>query len=248
MLGWNVVDFDLRVLLAPLRGAAPAAASSGRVRGRRAVPAGPRIHAQARAEVPGRIVLDGLALVRDALRLDDYRLDTVARDAARPRQADRRRGARRRRARSRACTARIPRRSSPTTARTRASCSRSSRTRGCSRSPSSAACSRACSSTASARASRRSTCSTCRSCAARLRGAERGRASASRSCVRAARCSSPCPGCSRDVAVFDFKSLYPSLIRTFSLDPLAHARAGDDADRRARTARASRARARSCRA
>jgi DNA polymerase-2 len=39
----------------------------------------------------------------------------------------------------------------------------------------------------------------------------------------------PRPGLHHGVAVFDFKSLYPSLIRTFSLDPLAHARAGDDA-------------------
>ena len=37
------------------------------------------------------------------------------------------------------------------------------------------------------------------------------------------------PGLFRNVAVFDFKSLYPSLIRSFQLDPLAHARAGDDA-------------------
>jgi len=37
------------------------------------------------------------------------------------------------------------------------------------------------------------------------------------------------PGIFSNVAVFDFKSLYPSLIRTFNLDPLAHARAGDDA-------------------
>jgi DNA polymerase II len=38
------------------------------------------------------------------------------------------------------------------------------------------------------------------------------------------------PGLFRNVAVFDFKSLYPSLIRTFNLDPLAFARAGDDGD------------------
>jgi DNA polymerase-2 len=35
---------------------------------------------EARAVVPGRVVLDGLALVRDALRLDDYRLGVVARE------------------------------------------------------------------------------------------------------------------------------------------------------------------------
>jgi DNA polymerase-2 len=37
------------------------------------------------------------------------------------------------------------------------------------------------------------------------------------------------PGFHERVAVFDFKSLYPSLIRTFGLDPLAHARAGENA-------------------
>jgi DNA polymerase-2 len=37
------------------------------------------------------------------------------------------------------------------------------------------------------------------------------------------------PGVFSNVAVFDFRSLYPSLIRTFNLDPLAHALAGEDA-------------------
>jgi DNA polymerase-2 len=36
------------------------------------------------------------------------------------------------------------------------------------------------------------------------------------------------PGLFENVALFDFKSLYPSLIRTFNLDPLAHARPGAD--------------------
>jgi DNA polymerase-2 len=40
----------------------------------------------------------------------------------------------------------------------------------------------------------------------------------------------PHPGLFRNVAVFDFKSLYPSLMRTFNLDPLAHAQAAGDAD------------------
>ena len=38
------------------------------------------------------------------------------------------------------------------------------------------------------------------------------------------------PGVFRNVAVFDFKSLYPSLMRTFNLDPLAHATAGAELD------------------
>jgi DNA polymerase-2 len=36
------------------------------------------------------------------------------------------------------------------------------------------------------------------------------------------------PGFFANVALYDFKSLYPSLIRTFNLDPLAHANPGDD--------------------
>jgi DNA polymerase-2 len=34
-------------------------------------------------------------------------------------------------------------------------------------------------------------------------------------------------GLFRNVAVFDFRSLYPTIIRTFNIDPLAHARAGN---------------------
>jgi len=45
--------------------------------------------------------------------------------------------------------------------------------------------------------------------------------------VRGGALLDPQPGIFSNVAVFDFKSLYPSLIRTFHLDPLAHARAGE---------------------
>ncbi len=48
------------------------------------------------------------------------------------------------------------------------------------------------------------------------------------------------PGLFRNVAVFDFKSLYPSLMRTFNLDPLAHACAGEDAIEAPNSARFSR--------
>ncbi|MDR2029164.1 MAG: DNA polymerase II [Treponema sp.] len=34
----------------------------------------------------------------------------------------------------------------------------------------------------------------------------------------------PLPGLFRNVAVFDFRSLYPTIMRTFNIDPLAHAR------------------------
>ena len=43
--------------------------------------------------------------------------------------------------------------------------------------------------------------------------------------VRGGALLDPQPGVFRNVAVFDWKSLYPSLIRTFQLDPLAHAEA-----------------------
>ncbi len=78
LLGWNVVDFDLRVLLA--RCAAlriPCAIGRSREPPRLLVDQGP--FSQSRAEVPGRMVLDGIPLVRDALKLPDYRLETVAR-------------------------------------------------------------------------------------------------------------------------------------------------------------------------
>ncbi len=78
LLGWNVVDFDLRVLLA--RCAAlriPCAIGRSREPPRLLVDQGP--FAQSRAEMPGRMVLDGIPLVRDALKLPDYRLETVAR-------------------------------------------------------------------------------------------------------------------------------------------------------------------------
>jgi DNA polymerase-2 len=43
------------------------------------------------------------------------------------------------------------------------------------------------------------------------------------------------PGLYRNILVFDFKSLYPSLIRTFNIDPLTHARPDEPAERVIRT-------------
>ncbi len=78
LTGWNVVDFDLRVwarrcdaLALPLR--------LGRVEGGVGFQQDARFTRQTRADVPGRMVLDAIALVRDAVRLEDYRLETVAR-------------------------------------------------------------------------------------------------------------------------------------------------------------------------
>jgi DNA polymerase II len=76
LTGWNIVDFDLPVLVrlaqrhrVPLhlgRGPGPV-----RLRG----------ETGAQAQVPGRVILDGLYLVRGAfIRLDDYTLDGAARE------------------------------------------------------------------------------------------------------------------------------------------------------------------------
>ena len=81
ILGWNVVDFDLRVftrrcehLGLPLR-----QCRLGRVEGAVSFQQDRGFTRQSRADVPGRMVLDGIPLVRDAMRLEDYRLETVAR-------------------------------------------------------------------------------------------------------------------------------------------------------------------------
>jgi len=79
ILGWNVVDFDFRVLLARCQ-ALDVACPFGRSRDepRLLEERGPR--RRTRALLPGRMVLDGIPLVRDALRLPDYRLETVAQE------------------------------------------------------------------------------------------------------------------------------------------------------------------------
>lgn len=78
LLGWNVVDFDLRVL-SRLCAARRVPCALGRVPGAISFEQDRTFTRQGRAEVPGRMVLDGIGLVRDAIRLEDYRLDTVAR-------------------------------------------------------------------------------------------------------------------------------------------------------------------------
>lgn len=77
LLGWNVIDFDLRVLAARCD-ALGIPAEIGRVPGAIAFQEDRGFTRQARALVPGRMVLDGIALVRDAVKLEDYRLETVA--------------------------------------------------------------------------------------------------------------------------------------------------------------------------
>ncbi len=78
ILGWNVVDFDLKVLDRRCR-AHGLRFAPGRSDEAVTFQTDMGFTRQGRASVPGRMVLDGIALVRDALRLDDYRLETVAR-------------------------------------------------------------------------------------------------------------------------------------------------------------------------
>jgi DNA polymerase-2 len=78
IVGWNVVDFDLRVL-ARRCAAQRIPCAIGRIPGEIRFDQDHTFTRQGRAEIAGRMVLDGAGLTRDALRLEDYRLDTVAR-------------------------------------------------------------------------------------------------------------------------------------------------------------------------
>ncbi|HET9317006.1 MAG TPA: DNA polymerase II [Vicinamibacteria bacterium] len=79
LTGWNVVDFDFAVLArAAWRNGVPLALGRG-PEGLRVRPGiGPR--AMRQVHVPGRVVLDGIQLLRGAfVRMEDYGLDAVAR-------------------------------------------------------------------------------------------------------------------------------------------------------------------------
>ena len=80
LTGWNVVDFDLTVLarLATRHGVPlELGRGSGALRLRTDLSA----RGTRRASVPGRVVLDGIFLLRGAfVRMEDYSLDAVARD------------------------------------------------------------------------------------------------------------------------------------------------------------------------
>jgi DNA polymerase-2 len=80
IVGWNVVDFDLRVFVQRCEhlGLPPREYRLGRAEGGVGFQQDRGFTRQSRAEVPGRMVLDGIPLVRDAVRLPDYRLETVA--------------------------------------------------------------------------------------------------------------------------------------------------------------------------
>jgi DNA polymerase-2 len=78
VVGWNVIDFDLRVLAKRCQ-SLHMACRLGRIEGEIRFLRDTSFTRQSRAEIPGRMVLDGIPLVRDAIRLQDYRLETAAR-------------------------------------------------------------------------------------------------------------------------------------------------------------------------
>ncbi|MEE3327420.1 MAG: 3'-5' exonuclease, partial [Myxococcota bacterium] len=80
ILGWNIAGFDLDVLARRFEDLrlSPEESALGRLPGRVDVQQDRNFMRQARASIPGRMVLDGIPLVRDALKLPDYRLGTVA--------------------------------------------------------------------------------------------------------------------------------------------------------------------------
>ena len=80
LTGWNTIDFDLTVLeriAARLRHPFNLGRDPGPVRIRKAE----GYFGSGQASVPGRLVLDGIDLLRGAfVRMDDYSLDAVARE------------------------------------------------------------------------------------------------------------------------------------------------------------------------
>src|SRR4029450_100159 len=79
LTGWNVCDFDLAVLLAACRRVG-LRCTLGRNDDQLELQRAQTYPRESRAVLGGRVVLDGLALMRSAwIRLDDYRLETAAR-------------------------------------------------------------------------------------------------------------------------------------------------------------------------
>jgi DNA polymerase II len=227
LTGWNVVDFDLRTFLARCRahGLAP---RLGRVPGEVLCQHDPRFARETRAAIPGRAVLDALPLVRDAVRLEDYRLDTAARtllgrgklidetgpDAAleieRRWREDPAALAAYNREDARLVLDILEREGLLSLAVERSLLSGMQIDR--------VGASIASFDLLYLPELRR-----------RGRVAPSVDAARAGAVVRGGAVLDSQPGLFSGVAVFDFRSLYPSLIRTFNLDPLAHAEAGDDA-------------------
>ena len=79
LTGWNVVDFDLRVL-SSIAGRVKQPLHLGREPGAVRIRPARGYFGSGQASIPGRVVLDGMDLVRGAFaRFDDYSLDAVSR-------------------------------------------------------------------------------------------------------------------------------------------------------------------------
>jgi DNA polymerase II len=79
LTGWNVIDFDLDVLVAASRRLG-AVFEVGRLPGAIRVIRDRSFWGRSQAEISGRLVLDGIDLLKGAfVKLEDYRLDTAAR-------------------------------------------------------------------------------------------------------------------------------------------------------------------------
>ncbi|MEK7283572.1 MAG: DNA polymerase II, partial [Acidobacteriota bacterium] len=79
LTGWNVIDFAVDVLVARSR-ALGVPFEVGRAPGAVRVIRERTFWGRSRADIPGRVVLDGIDLMRSSfVRLEDYRLDTAAR-------------------------------------------------------------------------------------------------------------------------------------------------------------------------
>ena len=227
--GWNVVDFDLRVLAERSR-ALGVAFALGRAAGEIGFQRDEGFSRQSRAQIAGRQVLDALGLVRDAsIRLDDYRLETAARalvgrgkllDSDGPARAqeitdlyerDRPALVAYNREDARLVLDILERESLIELTVERALLSGMQLDRVGA-----------------------SIASFDLVYLPELRRRERVAPSVRRdrklARVRGGAVLESTPGLFANVALFDFKSLYPSLIRSFNLDPLAHGRAGSDPD------------------
>ena len=79
LTGWNLIDFDLTVLNQRLH-AHNLTVELGRIPGAMKIQKDSSFWGASRAEVPGRMVLDGIQLLRGAfIKLEDYSLETAAR-------------------------------------------------------------------------------------------------------------------------------------------------------------------------
>ena len=79
LTGWNVIDFDLAVL-EKIAQRCRLTMSLGRGPGALRIRSGESYFQRSEAHIPGRLVLDGIALLQGAfVRMDEYSLDSVAR-------------------------------------------------------------------------------------------------------------------------------------------------------------------------